>query len=336
MRVLLTGGSGFIGAHIVAQLLQNRHSVVFTARTTEKGERILSDHPQASPQTLSYAIVADIAQEAAFDNAVVSDPPFDAVIHTAAPYYFHVTDRQKDILDPAVLGTTGLLKAIAQHAPTVKRVVLASSFSALVNVQAHPSVYDGSSWNPVTLAEALQGDLQTLWRGSKTLAERAAWEFVERERPRFQLATLNPPLVFGPMVHHPSSLNAVNTSNQRIRDMLVGEMQRGLAPTGIFIWVDVRDLALAHVRAVEVPEAGGKRFLCTAGFYSNAGIADAIKKGFPDAAARLPERYESDLDLSRKPFEIDSGMSRELLGVRYRSLEESITDTVRSMLMLEA
>ena len=72
---------------------------------------------------LDFTIVEDIAQPGAFDKAVQSDPPFEVVIHTASPFHFNVTDNKKDLLDPAVIGTTGILKSVKQHAPTVKRVV---------------------------------------------------------------------------------------------------------------------------------------------------------------------------------------------------------------------
>lgn len=106
-------------------------------------------------------------------------------------------------------------------------------------------------------------------------------------------------MVYGPIAHHISSLSAVNTSNQRIRDIIQGKNKTALPPTGVFFWTDVRDLALAHVRAAEVPEAGGKRFFITAGYYSNREIADAIKEAYPDLADQIPgEDVKSDLDLN--------------------------------------
>lgn len=109
-------------------------------------------------------------------------------------------------------------------------------------------------------------------------------------------------------------------------------MRDRLAPTGIFIWVDVRDVAFALVRAIEALEAAGKHFFCRAGFYSNAEIADAIKKNFPDLKDKLPASYESDLDMNKKPFEIGNSRSKQILGLKYRSIEESITETVKSLL----
>lgn len=330
MKVLLTGGTGFLGAHCVDALLQRNHTIVFTTRSREKGNYILANHPNS--KGLSYVVVEDIARDNAFDNAVQSDPPFEAVIHTASPYHFSFTDAKKEMFDPVVLGTTGLLKSLQQYAPAVKRVAITSSFAAMVNVKSHPKVYDGSTWNDVTLDEVLHTDKFTAWRGSKTFAERAAWDFVENEKPNFQVSSINPPLMFGPLRQPFGSVDTVNQSVERIRDMIQGKMKDKLAPTGIYIWTDVRDVALANVLAIEVSKAAGKRFLCTAGFYTNAGIADVIKKNFPQLKDKLPDSYERDFDMNNKPYDIDNSQSKTALGLEYRSLEQSITDSVDSLL----
>jgi nucleoside-diphosphate-sugar epimerase len=138
--------------------------------------------------------VSDIAQEGAFDTvscpylhrrhateasgevqltryilrqqAVQSEPPFDYVIHTASPFYHTFDDPVKDILDPAIIGTTGILRAIKKFGPNVKRVVVTSSFAAIVNQTAHPKVYDETSWNQLTKEEAVADRSQT-YRASK-------------------------------------------------------------------------------------------------------------------------------------------------------------------------
>jgi len=96
---------------------------VTTVRSAQKGQTILENHKNIPKDKLDFTIVEDIAQPGAFDEAVQSDPSFDVVIHTASPFHFNVTDTKKDLLDPAIIGTTGILKSIKQHAPSVKRVV---------------------------------------------------------------------------------------------------------------------------------------------------------------------------------------------------------------------
>jgi len=328
MRVLLTGGSGFIAAHCIDVLLDHGHDIVTTVRSDEKGQKILENHPGVPKSKLSYVLVKDIAQEGAFDEAVKSDPPFEAVIHTASPFHFNITNRKKDLLDPAIVGTTGILKAIKKNAPTVKRVAITSSFASIVNPHGHPKLYDESVWNPIEIEEALSNDAAA-YRGSKTFAEQAAWEYAVKEQPNFQISTLCPPLVFGPIVHYLNSLDAVNTSNQRFRDMMQGKMKDKLMPTGTFIWVDVRDLAEAHVKAVEVPEAAGKRFFITAGHFSNKDLADTIKDTFPDLTKELPADTKSDLPAD--VFDYNNSRSKEILGLEYRPLKQCTIDTVKSL-----
>ena len=104
-------------------LLERGHSVVTTVRTPEKGQKILDNHPKVSKDKLDFVIVEDIAKPGAFEKAVQSNPPFETIIHTASPFHFNVTDTKKDLLDPAVIGTTGILESTKKYAPTVKRVV---------------------------------------------------------------------------------------------------------------------------------------------------------------------------------------------------------------------
>ena len=199
MKVLLTGGSGFIASHCVDILLQHGHHVVFTARSDDKAQKILSHHSGLPKHQLDYVIVKDIAQEGAFEDAVQSDPPFEAVLHTASPFHFHPVDYKRDLIDPAIIGTTGILRSIKQYAPTVKTVVITSSFAAVMNNANPPRVYDESSWNPVRMDQASEG-ANIAYRVGKTFAEKAAWEFVECEKPNFQVATMLPTLVLGPPV----------------------------------------------------------------------------------------------------------------------------------------
>lgn len=98
-------------------------------------------------------------------QAVKATPPFDYVLHTASPFHFNVEDPVKDFLDPAIKGTTGILKAIKAYAPTVKRVVITSSFAAIVNPGKHPKVYNEEQWNEVTWEEAM--DPSKVYRASK-------------------------------------------------------------------------------------------------------------------------------------------------------------------------
>lgn len=114
----------------------------------------------------------DIAQPDAFSEAVKSDPPFEAVIHTASPFHYNVTDVQKQLLDPAIIGTTGILKSIKKSAPTVKRVVITSSFAAIMDSPKGTwpgHIYSEKDWNPISPKEATL-DPSNGYRGNYTPA----------------------------------------------------------------------------------------------------------------------------------------------------------------------
>jgi nucleoside-diphosphate-sugar epimerase len=285
-------------------------------------------------------------------QAVRADPPFEFVIHTASPFHNNFDDPVKGLLEPAINGTTGILRAIKKFAPQVRRVVVTSSFAAMANPASPPKVYDETSWNPVTWNEAVT-QRALAYRGSKvrippssprkyaliivpqTFAEKAAWEFIEKEKQNFDIVTMNPPLVYGPIAHHLDSLENLNTSNQTIRDFIQGKtLGDELSPTGTFLFTDVRDLALAHVRAIEVPEAGGKRFFITAGHYSLKTLVEAIRASHPELTAKLPQNPID--DTPAEVYGYDNSRARRLLGIKFTSLDKCVGDTTSSLLQLGA
>ena len=330
MKVLVTGGSGFVASHCIDALIHDGHTVVFTVRSSKKGAAVLDSFPAIPATQLSFVIVEDIAAPGAFDQAVKSEPPLEAVLHTASPFNFNFSDIKKDMLDPAVEGTVGILQSIKQYAPGIRRVVITSSFAAMSKGIDHPSTYDESSWSTITIEQALQGDPFTAYRASKQFAEQAAWAFMDRERPNFELTTLTPPVVFGPILRSFGSPEAINTSNQTILDLVRGNLKSGLAPSPLSLWIDVRDLATAHVRAIEKSAAAGKRIFTVAGLYRNSDLWEALKKNLPKLIPVLPEHCEA---LPKDfPYGFDNTRSKEILGLEYRSLEESITDTAEAIL----
>ena len=333
-RVLLTGGSGFIAAHVLDILLEHGHSVVTTVRSQEKADKIKQAHPKHSKSQLDFALVEDIAQENAFDKAVVSNPPFEAVIHTASPFHFNTNDPQKDLLDPAIIGTTGILKSIKKSAPSVKTVVITSSFASIINANkgSWPEhTYNENDWNPVTQEQAIK-DAATGYRASKTFAEKAAWDFVEKESPTFDLVTLCPPLVLGPIVHYLNNLDALNTSNQRLRNVIQGKCRDEYPPGGPYIFVDVRDLALLHVKAIEDKGAAGKRFFVTAGHFNGKALVDVVRKDFPEYKDQVTKESVKDGGFPEGGvYKIDNSRAEQLLGRKWISLEKSVSDTVKSL-----
>ncbi|OKL58466.1 hypothetical protein UA08_05977 [Talaromyces atroroseus] len=345
-KVFLTGGSGFIASHILDQLLSKGYGtnfcpynksnlasyhVIVTVRSNIKGDGIISALPQEFKGDVSYEVVEDIAQEGAFDESIKANPNIDYVIHTASPYHHNIQDPVKDFIDPAVKGTTGILYSIQKYAPTsVKRVIVLSSTATIVNPPNHPEVYNEEVYGATTWEQAISGTMT--YRASKIYAERAAFEFIVKEKPSFDLVTINPCLVFGPPPRHLTSLDALNTSNHRTRDLVLGNNRDKITPTGpLFLFVDVRDVATAHINALENPEASGQRFMLVGGYFSNKRIADCIRELYPELRDRLPP-VDSPDDFPEKIFRFDVSKSKRVLGTEYRDLRTCVKDTVDGML----
>ncbi|KAJ4150313.1 hypothetical protein LMH87_011067 [Akanthomyces muscarius] len=336
--ILLTGGSGFIAAHILEQLLAKGHTVITTVRSQSKADTIAAAYPElVASQRLTVVPVGDIAVPTAFDDVLARHgASLAAVLHTASPFHYNFSDAQTELIDPAVNGTTGILRGIKAHAPHVRRVVVTSSFAAILDASKaldHGVVYTERSWNPNTARDAAENKMAG-YRVSKTLAERAAWDFVEAEKPAFDLATVNPPLVFGPVAHHLATPDSINTSNERVVALLQGKWKSEIPETGTMVlWIDVRDVAAAHVRALETPAAGGKRLFIVGGRFDNRQVADVVYKNFPDRrdAVPGPDVKGGEAPPAEKLFQIDNSVTNKVLGIEWTSLEKSITDLVASL-----
>lgn len=237
--VCVTGASGFIAAHIVKQLLDKGYRVRATVRGADSKYPYLTSLEGAAERL--QLVQADLQEAGAYDKAVAG---CDAVFHTASPYVVNVKDPQRDLVDPAVNGTKNVLESCAKT-PSVKRVVLTSSMAAITDEASDDKIFSEQDWNTRSNLK------RNPYYYSKTLAERTAWEFVSAQKPGFDLVVINPFMVIGPSLG-PS----LNESNKIYADLL-----KGVFPTLMNVtWglVDVRDVAKAHILALETPEANGR------------------------------------------------------------------------------
>jgi dihydroflavonol-4-reductase len=265
-KILVSGATGFIAGHVIEQLLAKGHAVVGTVRDPRDEAKVRHLHAMPGAAERLTLVAADLMAPDPFSDHL----DVDAVIHMASPYVMNVKDPQRDLVDPAVKGTVSMLRAAAAR-PRVKRVVLTSSMAAITD-EPDGRVLTEADWN----------DKSSLVRNpyyySKTMAERAAWDFMKAEKRSFDLVAINPFLVIGP-----SHTRAINTSNQIFVDILSGKYPFIMALNWGF--VDVRDASIAHVLALNGPDS--VRYICAAGNLDMQEVVDLIKqKGYPDA--RLP------------------------------------------------
>lgn len=282
---------------------------------------------------LEYAIVEDIAQQGAFDEAVRG---VAGVIHTASPSGVHGEDNERDVLDPAIKGTTSVLESIAKNAPQVKRVVITSSFAAIFDLKqgSRPGyTYTENDWNPATYEEAKNGDGTFAYCASKAFAEQAALDFVKDHKPNFTVIAINPPMVYGPLAQK-ITIDRLGPTAADIWRFLDGSLvDQPFPPTVFPTWVDVRDVAQAHLKAYELDSKQNERYLITAGTYTYAEVASILRKAFPDRHDRIPDPSKADVE---ENYKVDNAKSRAELNIEYISLERSVADTAKSLLQVEA
>jgi nucleoside-diphosphate-sugar epimerase len=334
--VLVTGGSGFVGSHCILQLLDAGHEVRTTVRSLkrESDVRALLKAGGAEPGDGLRFFAADLEQDAGWAEAVAG---CDYVLHVASPFPAHLLRHEDELIVPAREGTLRVLRA-ARDAD-VKRVVLTSSFAAIGyghKQQAKP--FDETDWTD------LHGKGLTPYVKSKTLAERAAWDFIAREGGGLELSAVNPVGVFGPTLGQDTS-----TSILIVQRILEGAVPG--CPRITFGAVDVRDVADLHLRAMADPAAKGERFLAVAGdFLSFMEVAKILKERMGDAARLVPTRELGDWLLKfvalfnaevrqivpelGKAKNATNAKAKHLLGWMPRSNEESVVVTAESLVRL--
>lgn len=311
---VVTGASGYIGSELVKQLLEKGYNVRGTVRDPSNKQKVA--HLQALADALPGKLelyAADLLQLGSFDEAVRG---VDIVFHTASPFQQQVEDPQRDLVDPAVKGTTNLMDSVVKHKNGIKRVVLTSSVAAVRSTKSpappkNGELYTCADWNESSTLESEPYPL------SKVLAEKAAWDIAKREG--ISLVTINPVFVVGPVIS--SRVDA--TSIRLLKDVLEGRATT--FATGNLWYVSVQDVARAHVRAAEVTDARG-RYLVAASECSLPGsqVVDILKARFPNITSLAkgePGEQTRKLDISKlTQLDIKPISEAEALGDMAQSL----------------
>lgn len=221
----------------------------------------------------------------------------------------------------------------------MRRVVLTSSFASVIDASKTPGpefTYTGEHWNPLSYTESVDPATSAVvaYRGSKKFAELAAWEFMQGEgnnnnKPPFDLVTLCPPMTFGPVVHPVQSATKLNESNAMLWSIASGVDPLPVAR--VSAWIDVRDLAEAHVQALVTPAAGGKRYVPAADEpFSYQFAADIMKEEFEWARGKVAK---GDNEGAKPPqgYRLDGAKLTSEMGVTYRTFRDTVVDLVKQV-----
>ena len=331
--VLVTGGSGFVAGHCILKLMDAGYRVRTTVRSLSREPEVramLAASGSALEDALTF-VEADLMSDAGWPEAVAG---CDYVLHVASPFPGRDPRDESEIIVPARDGALRVLRAARDAG--VRRVVLTSSFAAIgYGTPPKDQPYTERDWtDPNAKVSA--------YVKSKTLAERAAWDFVEHEGGSLELAVVNPVGILGPVLDP-----HLSTSVELVRRLLMGAMP-GLPKTS-FGLVDVRDVADLHLRAMIDPAARGERFLAVAGdFMSVPEMAHVLKSRMGAAGSRIPTRvlpnwtvrlaalFDPSLKdvadrLGSRP-NASNEKSRRVLGWTPRAREDALVATAESLI----
>lgn len=334
--VLVTGGTGFIGSWAIVGLLKQGYSVRTTVRSLDKEPQVRAQvATEVEPGDRLSFFVADLTHDAGWDAAVAG---CDYVLHVAAPVGVNAPRDPDELIVPTRDGALRVLRAASRA--NVRRVVLTSAVEACRPPMTSPdSVTDETRWTDTS--DSKIGP----YRLAKTLAERAAWDFMDHQSGPTTLATVLPAAVSGPV------LGADNLhSLQLIQRMLNGSLPR--YPHLGFCIVDVRDVADLHIRAMTAPEAAGQRFIAASDWMWMADVSHVLRSELGARAGKTPTRAMPDLALRiialfqhpvrfvvpllRRKHVFTSGKAQAILGWKPRPAALTIIDAAHSAIAVGA
>lgn len=309
---VVTGATGYIATELVKQLLERGYAVRGTVRDPHASLKLkeLVTLADALPGSIEF-VRANLLEKGSFDEAVKGA---DVVFHVASPFILTADDPEKDIVRPAVDGTENVLRAVAKADPRPRRVVVTSSVAAIVGDRSKTAanyVYGPDDWNESSTID------KEPYLLSKTLAERRAWELAKELD--IEVVTVNPSFVLGPVV----SQSGAGTSRGVFTKLLQDK-----SPNGEARLVDVRDVALTHIRAAEEPKAKGRYIISGEVATPWARVSGWLHEAYPDAGFPVIEVKEEPV----KSISIEK--TRTDLTVATRPVKETILDMARSLLAL--
>ncbi|CDW76422.1 nad dependent epimerase dehydratase [Stylonychia lemnae] len=332
-QVVITGISGFLGSHVCKVFLETgRYRVRGTVRDRNNEKKIAPLRKAFGDHFNELELVeADLMDAQSLDKAIEG---MDYVIHTASPFPSETPKDENEIITPAVEGTMGVLRAA--HKYKVKRVVITSSVASIMfqTQETSKDIYTEADWSNLKGCEP--------YEKSKTLAEQAAWEYLKGlpEHERFELVTINPSLIFGP------SLISSDFTSGLVIQKIMAEKFPGV-PKIMFPIVDVRNVAYAHLRGLEVEEANGNRFILSGKGVWFFEIAAALKSEFGKyykirdrelayctvkIAALFDKSVQMLIPMWGRKLNLDNKKSKEVLGIEYIYPQKSIIDMAQSMI----
>jgi len=306
-KVLVTGSTGFIGLHCIHQLIEKGYSVNGTLRSKSREEEVRSSLKKANLSDANLSLYeCDLMSDDGWEKAIDG---CDYVLHIASPFINGLPDHEDELIKPALTGTQRILKLSATN-PQIKKIIITSSFAAVGDTFNGQTVFNESDWSDPN------NNKISAYNKSKTLAEKSAWDFME-SNPSFKLTVINPVGVIGPMLS-----DDIGTSNLFVKKILDGSTPGN---PGLHIgFVDVRDVARAHVDSIKNEKSNNKRIILSKDEIWVSELSEILRNlGYKAPKRNIPKWLISVLSV----FDKQLGGLIPMIG-KVRNIESSIFSEV--------
>ncbi|RAK81440.1 dihydroflavonal-4-reductase [Aspergillus fijiensis CBS 313.89] len=324
--VFITGATGFIGSQVVLATLQAGYRVRLSIRHASQEAPLRARYPDFSPQQIETCIIPDITPRDAFTPALDG---IDHIFHLASPMPGRGSDLQADYIDPAVKGTESILYS-ALAFPQIQKVVVMSSVLALtpLNALREKEVYVTDNTHetiPIDLPDPIPEGFSghgLKYSASKVAAHDATRRFLATQHPTFTLITFHPTFVLGESLIQ-TTPEEIGGMNAFFWNTLQAE-RPGMANA----WVDVRDVAAAHVRALQREVAPGTEVLLSGPTPGSWGrVAELVRRQYPEVGCRLQGPFE-------RGWTVDTRTAERVLGMEWRGQDEIVEAVLGQQLAL--
>ncbi|KAK7456490.1 hypothetical protein VKT23_010740 [Stygiomarasmius scandens] len=329
--ILVTGANGFAAAWIVDGLLKQGYTVRASVRSADKG-KYLQEVFKSFGDKIEIVITGDMSKSGTFDEAVKG---VDGIIHSAAQVHLNAVEPN-DIIEPAIEGNLNIMRSALKYGDRLKRIIITSSGASMTaGGSPEPITISEKNWNESSVKECEEKGRDASgiakYSASKILSEKAGWDFYEKHKSEigWDVTFLHPTWIFGPTLHEVASIDKLNGPNLLWHNVITTGDCRGLSPrlfpsTG---WIDVRDVALGHVRSLEVEEAGGERIILCSGPFVFQDFIDVVNSLQPSPWPSHKKPFTKG-EAGEKIYKIVWDMSKEkkILGIKFRTQNETARD----------
>lgn len=327
MSIFITGASGYVGQHILSELLSSDRKVIAIVRSKGSQDKLVKLFPTSN---LSFEIVPELDKPNALDSILQKHPEATTFINTALVVKFTADDYAKEIIDPSINIIKYTLTSIKENAPNIKRVILTSSLASMIGPDkafGYNGEYSDDDWSPLTYELGKINGTMAYFTAKK-LAEQEAWNFIKHEKPKFDLVAIMPSLILGPVKFD----TEITKNSQPSTSGMIGSLLKLNSNDEIPIMaagaVDVRDVAIIHNKAIDDENFSNQRILLESNKITNDNMIQIIIDNFPNWKSKLPKPNpikESDFV---KP---NDERSKKLIGMKLRSLDDSVIDLVKQI-----